>query len=270
MPSGIDLFIRGQLRRPVLRVGRLHGVFQLRVKQHPLVHLDDGVLVGACGWRDRIGLRRARFRCPRHPAPAGSGSTNNVCHPAVAPRSSPAISAVRSDRDCPSRNTGQLSATAGFIITFASHSVAEMIFGFSFQAFHGSVLSVCFSRIASSALRASESSGCTRPLAVTGSSPNSVKAKSLSVRRLQIAEKPRGHHGHQDGRKPFLKNLFHFVLRLEINPTRCIHELDHQPGADHRAADVRRQPAGIVHDLQHRGGRAARLCAVWPASIWYW
>jgi hypothetical protein len=33
------------------------------------------------------------------------------------------------------------------------------------------------------------------------------------------------------------------------------------PAGDHRAANVRRQPAGIVHDLQHRRGRRPACCA---------
>src|ERR1019366_2633565 len=45
-PGGNHLLERGEFRRPVRRVGRLHGIAQLRVKRQPLVHLGDGIFVG--------------------------------------------------------------------------------------------------------------------------------------------------------------------------------------------------------------------------------
>src|SRR5436305_9527502 len=65
-------------------------------------------------------------------------------------------------------------------MTLANHSVAEIIRGFPNAPFHGSRLASCFSRIWSNELRASESMGWTRPLAKTGSLPNSVNANVLS------------------------------------------------------------------------------------------
>ena len=94
---------------------------------------------------------------------------------------------------------------------------------------------------------------------MTGNFPNSLNAKSLSFGALQIAEKPQCHRHHQERRKPFLKNLFHFVFLFGNKSDEVRQELDEQSRSDHRAADVRCQPARIAHDRQHRRRHAPGL-----------
>ncbi len=180
-----------------------------------------------CGWPRRFSAR-ARFACQKCRTSAGSDSRNNACRRIFWRDRVPAASAGKSRSGLSTRKTGQSSATAGFIITLASHSVAEMIFGCWFQSFHGSVFSVCFSRISSSELRASESMRLDAAVGGDGQLAEIVIGKILVLGRLQIAEKPQRHHEHQQGRKPFLENLFHVLLLFGDKAGQMKQELDHQ------------------------------------------
>ena len=137
------------------------------------------------------------------------------------------------------RKTGQASATAEFIITLMSHSVAEMILGSSSQPFHGSVSSVCFSRISRSELRASESIGFKRPLKTSGSWPNSLKAKRRVLRRQQRAQEPRRRTTavRINGSQRF--QFFHFDLPFRQEADEVEHELDGEPEGDHARSRCR-------------------------------
>jgi hypothetical protein len=106
-------------------------------------------------------------------------------------------------------------------------------------------------------LRASESIGFNRPLKTSGNWPNSLKAKSVSAAGAACQE-PRGERGGQNQRHPLFQ-FFHFIFLFDRKPTRWNMNWVTSPRATMRTADVGRQPAWVVHDLQHRRRRAPGL-----------
>ena len=165
-PAGMSLpYARVPPANPGVAVPRHFSVWR---KGQPFAHLGDGVL--------RCGGSRLRFSGHDHfpwrkvSSIGESGSTNNACRRIVSPRLVRQFQQRNQIRIIHSKDRPVVGHGTIY------HHVRQPLVGgdhfrILFHAFHGSALSVCFSRISSSELRASESSGSMRPFAVTGNCP---------------------------------------------------------------------------------------------------
>src|SRR6267154_55061 len=76
----------------------------------------------------------------------------------------------------------RVSAVSGFARTSSSHTVGSIIAGGAGGALRPSISGVTGPRICSKVVRATESNGCTRPFARTGSRPKAVTSNPLPER----------------------------------------------------------------------------------------
>src|SRR5512136_2841954 len=147
------------------------------------------------------------------------------------------------------KKAGWASATSGRNSTSSSHSSAPTV--------RPSWRKLCWLRIMSKELRATESTGFTRPPSSAGrrENPSTSKPRTLPVGMSAAAAPARATPPTSQGtsRESFMSRLLR-DLAPPHGAAQGDAEVNQEPHRHQDARDVGQEPAGILHHLQHRQG----------------